>query len=213
MSTSITDTSSSRAAKRTFLIVWLLVLAIGAFFVVSTIPRYLTLTANDYGPHYWPRAAVLLPHLLGGLVAIVIGPFQFWAHLRNSHPKIHRVSGRVYLISVTVGALAGLVMAVTSEIGLAYASGLGSLGIAWLATSGMAFVAIRRRNFVQHKQWMIRSYVVTFAFVTFRVVDGVLSFYEIGEDPVRWSVLAWACWAVPLLIAELVIQGRQVVAK
>jgi len=213
MSTSITARSSSRAAKRTLLSVWVLVLAIGAFFVFSTIPRYLTLTANDYGPYYWPRAAVLLPHLLGGLVAIIIGPFQFWSHLRNSHPKVHRISGRVYLISVTIGALAGLAMALTSDIGLAYASGLGSLGVAWLAISGMAFLAIRRRKFIQHKQWMIRSYVVTFAFVTFRVVDGVLSYYEIGEDPVRWSVLAWACWAVPLLVTELVIQGRQIVAN
>ena len=36
-----------------------------------------------------------------------------------------------------------------------------------LAISGMALIAIRRRNFIQHKEWMIRSYVVTFAFVTF----------------------------------------------
>ena len=109
--------------------------------------------------------------------------------------------------------LAVLAMALTSGVSLAYASGLVSLAVAWLAISGMALAAIRRRNFVQHKQWMTRSYVVTFAFVTFRIVDDVMTYYGLGEDTARLAMLAWGCWAVPLPVTELVIQGKQVFAS
>ncbi len=209
MGTSTSTSQLAGGARKSLVIVWVAILAVGAYFVIASIPYYLVWNAANYGPYYWPRSAILLPHLLGGLFAIVIGPFQFWSRIRNNHPKVHRISGRVYLISVAVGGVAGLLMAFTSDVNFVYASGLASLAIAWLLTSGMAFFAIRRRNFVQHKRWMIRSYVVTFAFVTFRVVDDVLSYYEIGEDAVRWGILAWACWAVPLLLTEIVLQGRQ----
>ena len=72
----------------------------------------------------------------------------------------------------------------------------------------MAFVAIRIKNIEQHKQWMIRSYVVTFAFVTFRLLDEVLGRRHILSDDERGKLLAWSCWAIPLLFAEVVIQAR-----
>ncbi len=172
---------------------WIVVLAIGAYFILDNIPRYLVWSEASYGPYYWPRAEFLLPHLLGGLVAIAIGPFQFWSRIRNNYPKIHRVSGRVYLASVVIGALAGMAMAFTSGVNLAYASGLFALAIAWLLTSGMALASILKRNFIQHKQWMIRSYVVTFAFVSFRIVDDLMTYYGLGEDADRAAMLAWGC--------------------
>ena len=152
----------------------------------------------------------MFPHVLGGLVALVIGPFQFWAHIRNGYPKIHRISGRIYLISVLVGALFGMAMAVTSSRGLTFGSGLFALAVAWLLTSAMAFISIRKRNFVQHKQWMVRSYVVTFAFVTSRVIINLLGYYGIGQQIDRLSLVSWAGWALPLLVTELVLQSKQV---
>ena len=92
------------------------------------------------------------------------------------------------------------------------ALGFFSLAVVWLLTSGMAFAAIRRRNIVQHKQWMIRSYVVTFAFVTFRLGNNLMMYFGVGAQGGRGATLAWACWAIPLLVTELVLQGRQVFA-
>lgn len=212
MSTTAIQASAAVRPGKLAVALWLLALVIGGYFVARNIPGYLILSEESYGPYYWPRAAYLLPHLLGGLVAIGIGPFQFWSRIRNNHPKVHRVSGRIYLGAILVGALGGLAMALTSGISLAYASGLVALSIAWLLTSGMALAAVLRRNFVQHKQWMIRSYVTTFAFVTFRVVDDVLTFYGVGEPFDRYAMLAWGCWAIPLLFTEAVLQGRQVFA-
>jgi len=62
------------------------------------------------------------------------------------------------------------------------------------------------------KEWMIRSYVVTFAFVTFLVVGGVLQVTHVGTFQEQLALSAWVCWAAPLLVTELVIQGRKVLA-
>ena len=72
----------------------------------------------------------------------------------------------------------------------------------------MAFASIRRRNFTQHREWMIRSYVVTFAFVTFRVSQDLLAASGVATGDESRATLAWACWAVPLLITEMTLQSR-----
>src|SRR5262245_22654678 len=190
---------------------WLAVLAVGVYFVLTIVPPYFIWSEDTYGPYYWQRAGLVLPHVVGGLIALVIGPFQFWPRIRNGYPKVHRISGRIYLLSVCLGASAGLALSLVSARGLTFGSGLFSLSIVWLLISGMAYAAIRKRNFVQHKQWMVRSYVVTFAFVTFRLCSDTLGYFGVGGLD-RISVLSWATWAIPLLITELIIQGKQVFA-
>ena len=59
------------------------------------------------------------------------------------------------------------------------------------------------------KESMIRSYVVPFAFVTFRIVGGVLQVTHVGTFQEQLALSAWVCWAAPLLVTELVIRrGR-----
>ena len=91
--------------------------------------------------------------------------------------------------------------------------GLGFLGVAWLLTTGIAYVAIRRRLILQHQEWMIRSYVVTFAFVMFRILVGVLEAFEVGTLFDRLNAASWFCWAVPLLVTEAILQGRKILGS
>ena len=68
-----------------------------------------------------------------------------------------------------------------------------------------------RRGLVdQHREWMVRSYVVTFAFVTFRALFRLLQAAEVGTLPEQLAVASWFCWAVPLLGVEIVIQGQRI---
>ena len=96
--------------------------------------------------------------------------------------------------------------------GWVFGSGLVGLATAWLTTTGLAFLAIKRQFLEQHKEWMIRSYVVTFAFVFFRIGAAVLGALNPAEQLAEVSALAWACWALPLLVTELVLQGRKILA-
>jgi hypothetical protein len=86
------------------------------------------------------------------------------------------------------------------------------LCVAWVITTGMALYAIRTRRLEQHREWMLRSYTVTFAFVTYRLVSMWLNrWIHVPADPVADDIdtlMSWSCWAVPLLIAEPLIQLR-----
>ena len=73
-------------------------------------------------------------------------------------------------------------------------------------------VAVRRRRYLQHQEWMIRSYVVTLGFVFFRMFVGITSALEVGTQFDRLNAASWFCWAFPLLITEAVIQGRKIIA-
>jgi hypothetical protein len=73
----------------------------------------------------------------------------------------------------------------------------------------MAYAAIRKRAIERHREWMIRSYTVTFAFVLFRLVDQSLIHGHVAPDDQIDAMSAWACWSVPLLLVEPLLQLRK----
>jgi uncharacterized membrane protein len=190
---------------------WTLVLGLNAYFVVRSLPRYFIFTPESYGAYYWSKVSWLVPHIAAGLVAVLIGPLQFWPRLRRDYLHTHRITGRFYVGAVLIGSLSSFGLAVTAiSRNPAFAVGLIGLGLAWLSTTLMAFVAIRRRNIPQHRQWMVRSYVVTFAFVTFRLAEDAMTAAQLLNTRDRIALLAWACWAIPLLFTEIVLQAGPV---
>ena len=103
-----------------------------------------------------------------------------------------------------VGGLTGLVVAVNAFGGPVARLGFGSLAIAWLFTGVMAYRAIRARDVVSHRRWMVRNFALTFAAVTLRLwLPGlVVSGVPFG---IAYPAIAWLCWVLNVLIAELFV--------
>ncbi len=200
---------SSRGTSPIRIVLVLAALGVGAYFVATNIPQYLVWTEEAYG-QYWPRAPWLLGHVLTGLAAIVIGPLQLWGRIRNGFPHFHRWAGRTYVAAIALSALVSFVLSLNSDGNIVFASGLFMLAWVWLITTGMAFAAIRNGHIAQHREWMIRSYVVTFGFVTFRVVDDILIALDFGNRGDQIAIMAWAAWAVPLMLTEVFLQAKRV---
>ena len=57
---------------------------------------------------------------------------------------------------------------------------------------------------------MIRNYVITFFFITFFFIFDVTQALGIGTFEGVASVGAWACWLIPLTVAEFVLRKRRV---
>ena len=211
MPPSASQSDSAIKVKPLVWFVWLVILGALAYFIFKNVPRYFVFTAASYGNYFWAKATWLFPHVVCGVLAAVLGPLQFLPRMRRDYLPFHRVAGRVYVVAVLIGAIASVGMA--AKVGsddAAYAFGLIGLALAWVTTTVMAFVAIRRKNLPQHKQWMVRSYVVTFAFVTFRLVENMMKAGHIFPDHERGALLAWGCWAIPLLVTEVVLQAGAV---
>ena len=123
---------------------------------------------------------------------------------------LHRRLGKAYVVSMALSSLAALYISMHTDLGLVFGMGLAGLAVAWITTTSLALLSIRRRNIAQHQEWMICSYVVTFGFVTFRIVVGILQAAGVGTIPERLTAASWFCWAVPLLVTEAVLQGRKI---
>jgi uncharacterized membrane protein len=205
---------SSRARdSNLLLIVVVAALAAALLWFVGGRSHYVSdYSLTSYSDYYWPRRAGLILHLSGGVVAITVGLVQLWLGLTNRTSTLHRALGKIYGTGVLIGSIGGFYLALTIPAHLPYKAGLLGLNVAWLLTTGMAIYAIRTRRIQQHREWMLRSYTVTFAFVTYRLVSVWLrSWIHVPDDAVADDIdtlMAWACWAVPLVLAEPLIQLR-----
>jgi len=182
------------------------------WFVVQRMHYLIDYSLVSYTPYFWARRAGLITHLAGGSLAITAGLVQIWLGLTNRVGTLHHVLGRVYAAGVLIGSVGGFYLAVRIPGPLAYAAGLFGLCVAWLITTGMALYAIGTRRIEQHREWMLRSYTVTFAFVTYRLAGYWLRrWLDMPDSEAADEVdvlMAWACWAVPLLLAEPLLQLR-----
>jgi len=163
-------------------------------------------TEKSFGP-YWPHRIGLWTHIGGATLALFFGPFQFWTGLRDRNPAVHRITGYIYLTGILIGGCGAWYMA-TFTTPRSFGIALYSLTAAWWITVGMAFLAIRRGRIAAHKEWMIRGYVVTLAFVAFRWIEASPLLGDLGSEA-RNVTIGWACWAVPLLITEVALQWRR----
>jgi len=152
------------------------------------------------------RRFVFYAHVAGGIVALFVGAWNFLKVSRRRFLFLHRWLGRIYLVSVLVGGLAGLSLATTAQGGLAGKLGFGMLAVLWLATGAMAFYRIKNYDIVLHRQWMIRNYSLTFAAVTLRIwiplLIGVAG-YDFQEG---YAAIAWISWVPNLIIAEFLLR-------
>jgi heme/copper-type cytochrome/quinol oxidase subunit 3 len=81
-----------------------------------------------------------------------------------------------------------------------------TLAIAWYAAAGMAYRAIRHGRVDQHRQWVIRSYVLTLTFVACRMAMKSPVLSALGPEAI--TAVVWASWIGPLLITEVALQWR-----
>lgn len=181
------------------------------FLYIAAFPR-LIVTEASYTEYYWFRAHWLIIHVVAGLTATFVGWYQFIPKLRNKNLRRHRIIGKVYFYSVIVAAITASILAYLSP-GMDF-FGKGSfitITFIWIGTTLMGYIAVRRKNINQHKEWMLRSYVVTFFFTIFVIITRYLPYEFLGVTYEQAIVfVTWFSWAIPLFITEMIIQGKKI---
>lgn len=200
---------------------WMLVLALACYYTYTNALRYFDFSNPVYTPGPTgskPFAPFLATHVAGGVIALLIGPLQFFSLLRKKYVQLHRNIGKVYLACIYLSGMAATYLAIVHNLLLKkeFVFGTGALGmaLAWFLTAGMALWAIKHRNFLQHQEWMIRSYVLTSNFILFRLMYyGLLGIENFPFKNEVGGVTAWASWAIPLLITEVILQAKKIQAS
>ena len=210
MSTQVITHSQGRTSAVRLGLTWLswtVVAGMAAYFFFTSVPNYFHYDPEHYY-YYWPKRWWLIAHIGGGTLALTMGLFQFSSALRKRFLNVHRWMGRLYLIGVLVGSIGAAYMGAIVSPLRGFGIALEFLAGAWALTSLMAYIAVRRRQIAAHREWMTRSYVLTFGFVLFRLGSRNHVFHSLGHE-VQDVMLVWVCWAIPLLITDVVQRWRQ----
>ena len=142
-------------------------------------------------------------HIILGGVALLIGWIQFSSKIRIKKMLLHKQIGKIYLIAVIFGSLAGIYIGFYATGGMVSSLGFICLGIVWFYTTLKAYLSIRKKQIEQHQKMMIYSYAACFAAVTLRIWLPILTLIY-GDFVKAYVIVAWLCWIPNLFVAGLI---------
>lgn len=147
-------------------------------------------------------------HIGFGAISMLSGWTQFSPKLRAHNISIHRVLGKVYILSVLLSGCAGLYLSFYATGGTVAGFGFGTMAFFWLSTTVMAYVTVKRGDVGAHQNWMIRSYALCWAAVTLRIWLPSLQFGLGMGFMSAYVIVSWLCWVPNLVVAEYLVRRR-----
>ena len=209
MATLITPVPTAKRSRFKVVVWSLLGLTTLFVFITSEVMLF-----TDYPMYHAYRLQVisdrhlLIPHSLAGTLALLIGPINFSSRIRQRYLRLHRVLGKVYVVAVFVGAFTGISLA-AGRPGL---PGTTMQAAAWVVCTTAAFITARNRQIVQHRQWMARSYAVTFTFVSSRVLNLWPRYWShLGDSLSAVGVIAFTLASI--LIVDVGLNWRELTTR
>jgi uncharacterized membrane protein len=200
---------------------WVLML-LACLAIVSITSQYLTFNPEVYFPEqlqvYLRHEFALGVHVLSGVLALLIGPWQFVGRLRRRFVRFHRYLGAAYVASATGLGVSGLFLAPTAYTGVGASIAFTTLALTMLFTTWTAVRMVAAGRYGDHRRWMIRSFSLILAGVMLRVWIptyyilagvGIVSF----SFETAYAVVAWLAWVPNLLIAIWVTRHPAPVAN
>lgn len=181
--------------------------AILGFAALSSIVFIWLIAVPVFGADRWARHAghhlLLGGHIAGGTLMLLAGAVALRIGLTKTWFRWHKVAGYSYIAGGSVASAVALVRSFDTS----HTPGLstGTLAAFWLLFTAMAYRAVRNRIFDEHREWMIRSYVLAWTFVFCRF------WTRAAPDGLQGSTndMIWVTWVVPILLAEMALQWKR----
>jgi uncharacterized membrane protein len=155
--------------------VWTVVAILTAIGVLVSVRRLFSLGGAGRGldEGFLRHATLTAAHVIPGMLFLLIGPVQFAASIRRRHPVLHRWMGRIFVAAGVIVGTTALMMSPQMAIGGSLETAATTAFGAWfLFALGKAYTAIRRREILRHREWMIRAYSTGLAVTTIRPIVG-----------------------------------------
>jgi hypothetical protein len=186
--------------------------------VIAGAVRLTDLTGGEITPdnaRFFDSPIPVLIHIPTVTVYLLLGAFQFVPSLRRGkrgRASWHRIAGRILVPAGLLAALSGLWMAVFYDLppldGMLLLVLRMVFGSAMVVSIVLGFIAVRRRDYVRHSEWMSRAYAIGIAQGTIVVVT-IPWILLIGPvDELTRALLIGASWVISLAVAEYFIHRR-----
>lgn len=155
----------------------------------------------------------VLVHLVSVSVYAILGAFQFVPRLRQRRNPWHRIAGWIVIPCGLTVALSGLWMTLfypwpVGDGVILYGLRL-LFGSAMLLSILLGVAAIRRRDFAQHGDWMLRGYAIGMGAGTQPLTLMVGEMIVGPPSELSRALLMGAAWVINLAVAEWIIRSRR----
>lgn len=176
--------------------------------VAGTLPE-----PDSFEYRYVVNAVVGHGHILTGCVFLLCAPFQLSRRFRTRHYPVHRLMGRVAVgAGVTTGVLAVAVGVAFPFGGVGESAAAVVFGCWFVAALVTAFLAIRRRDVVRHRRWMIRAVAAGLAVGSIRVWVGLLTLAGVPLED-TFDPAFWIAFVTHVAAAEVYLALRPAVRR
>lgn len=186
---------------------YLMLLITLQYLPLDTDVAFLRIKQADMQYVYYPWAFFI--HVYTAIFVLIMGFTQFSKRVQRRFPAVHRISGWIYVVIVIgLAGPSGLVMGLHANGGWSAQIAFCLLSVCWILFTLIAVLKIKKRDIIQHRKWMLRSFALTLSAITLRAWKYVLvaCFHPKPMDVYRW--VAWLGWLVNLIIIEIYIYKK-----
>lgn len=156
---------------------------------------------------------LLVIHIAAALPAIIVGPLLFHTGFRKNWLPWHKRLGKFYVFGCWISAVSVLPLAMANYAGLVAYIGFGCMACLWLITTYFAYTAIRNKDPVAHRRWMMRSYAMTFAFVHVNLTYPLFLPYGLLTTGGIKAFQSMVSWLFNLMVVELYLDGTNTAGR
>jgi uncharacterized membrane protein len=191
---------------------WAAVVLLALIAIVAAITRFALLvstspagsTTDPFGATYAKHGPTMLFHVVFGLAFMLLGPLQFVRRLRSAHPQVHRWCGRIYIVAGFVLGISALSIVLRFPIGGVNESTAITFAAAiFLFSLARAFVYIKRRDVVHHREWMIRAFALGLAISLDRIVLVLFLVFTGRPFSELFGVALWVSFSFMAVAGEI----------
>ena len=193
-------------SQRDWVLLTLTALAIGPFLRDA----YLRVSGMAYFRYLSSPDWMIWLHMCAAGLGLVVGWLNLLSGtgarslLGSSRCRLwHRWLGRIYLAGVVLGIAGGVALLFHVRYGgLAAKFGLGYGLILWSIFTTMMVTTVRQGRLEQHRRWALRSYAISLAGITLRVIleSGIALRLPLTAV---YAVATCSCFLINLLVVEL----------
>lgn len=161
------------------------------------------ISVNSYLPLFYI-------HVYSAIFVLVAGFTQFNNYLLKKHKRFHKIAGYFYaVIVILLASPSGIFIGYFGNGGVTSKISFILLGILWFWFTLKAILLIRKRNVIAHRQFMLRSFALTFSAITLRFWK-VIIVYLFHPAPMDvYQIVAWLGWIPNLILIEYLIKKNK----
>jgi len=145
-------------------------------------------------------------HVFSAIVSLAAGFTQFSKELLIHKPHFHKILGRIYVWNILfINFPVTLVMSIYANGGWLGKSAFLILNSLWFIFTYLAVRYAIQGNFKSHKEFMIRSFALTFSAITLRTWKLLLTQGNFIPVENVYIIESWLGFLPNIVVAELII--------